>query len=75
MSVDHLTVFRWVQPYAPELDKRGRPLWRMTHESYRVDETYSRINHRQSTSQHQLSTPGSGRPGSPCNEVSNEPSE
>ena len=25
MSVDHTTVFRWVQRYAPELDKRSRP--------------------------------------------------
>jgi IS6 family transposase len=25
VSVDHPTVFRWVQHYAPELDKRCRP--------------------------------------------------
>jgi transposase-like protein len=25
VSVDHTTVFRWVQRYAPELDKRCRP--------------------------------------------------
>jgi hypothetical protein len=33
VSVDHTTVFRWVQHYAPELDKRCRPLLRMTNAS------------------------------------------
>jgi IS6 family transposase len=38
--VDHTTVFRWVQCYAPELDKRCRPQLKATNDSYRVDETY-----------------------------------
>src|SRR5947209_611412 len=25
LTVDHTTIFRWVQRYAPELDKRSRP--------------------------------------------------
>ncbi len=25
LSVDHTTIYRWVQQYAPELDKRCRP--------------------------------------------------
>jgi transposase-like protein len=41
--VDHTTVYRWVQHYAPELDKRCRPLLRSTNDSYRVDETYIRV--------------------------------
>ena len=41
--VDHTTVFRWVQRYAPELDKRCRPQLKTTNDSYRVDETYIRI--------------------------------
>ena len=41
--MDHTTVFRWVQRYAPELDKRCRPHLRLTNDSYRVDETYIRI--------------------------------
>jgi transposase, IS6 family len=41
--VDHATVFRWVQRYAPELDKRCRPYLRATNDSYRVDETYIKI--------------------------------
>jgi transposase, IS6 family len=42
--VDHTTVFRWVQRYAPELDKRCRPSLRATNDSYRVEETYIKIN-------------------------------
>jgi transposase, IS6 family len=43
VSVDHTTIFRWVQRYAPELDKRCRPHLNMTNDSYRMDETYIRI--------------------------------
>jgi len=32
-------VFRWVQCYAPELDKRCRPDLKPTNRRYRVDET------------------------------------
>jgi transposase, IS6 family len=44
VSIDHTTVFRWVQRYAPELDKRCRPQLNSTNDSYRVDETYIKIN-------------------------------
>jgi transposase, IS6 family len=43
VRVDHTTVFRWVQCYAPELDKRCRPQLKVTNDSYRVDETYIKI--------------------------------
>jgi len=43
VSVDHTTVFRWVQRYAPELDRRCRPALRATNDSYRVDETHIQI--------------------------------
>ncbi|PVE20591.1 IS6 family transposase [Microvirga sp. KLBC 81] len=43
VSVDHTTLFRWIQAYAPELDKRIRPHLRMTNGSWRVDETYIRV--------------------------------
>ena len=46
LSVDHTTVFRWVQRYAPELDRRCRPSLRATNDSYRVDETYIKIKKR-----------------------------
>ena len=43
LSVDHTTVFRWVQHYAPELDRRCRPPLKPTNDSYRVNETYIKI--------------------------------
>ena len=46
LHVDHTTVFRWVQRYAPALDKRCRPHLRATNDSYRVDETYIKIKKR-----------------------------
>lgn len=46
VMVDHTTVFRWVQRYAPELDQRCRPQRKATNDSYRVDETYVRIKSR-----------------------------
>src|SRR5215213_11158146 len=43
IQVDHTTLFRWIQAYAPELDKRIRLHLRMTNGSWRVDETYIRV--------------------------------
>jgi transposase-like protein len=43
VQVDHTTLFRWIQAYAPEIDKRIRPHLRMTNGSWRVDETYIRV--------------------------------
>jgi transposase, IS6 family len=43
LSLDHTTIYRWVQAYAPELEKRIRPHLRPTNDSYRVDETYVKI--------------------------------
>src|SRR5215813_14202426 len=43
LSVDHTTIYRWVQAYAPELEKRILPHLRLTNDSYRVDETYVKI--------------------------------
>jgi transposase-like protein len=41
--VDHTTVFRWVQRYSPEVEKRCRPHLKATNDSYRVDETSIKI--------------------------------
>src|SRR5271170_4692510 len=41
--VDHVTVWRWVQRYAPEIQRRLRPRLRPTNDSWRVDETYIRV--------------------------------
>ncbi len=40
LEIDHTTVYRWVQAYAPELDKRCRAHLHPTNDSWRVDETY-----------------------------------
>ena len=49
VPVDHTTIYRWVQKYAPELDKQTRwyrqvPDWQAS--SWRVDETYIRVGGR-----------------------------
>jgi hypothetical protein len=43
LHVDHTTIFRWVQRYAPELEKRCRPHLKVTNDSWRVDETYIKV--------------------------------
>ena len=43
LTVDHTTVYRWVQCYAPELDKRCRSHLKPTNDSWRVDETYIEV--------------------------------
>jgi transposase-like protein len=43
LNVDHTTLFRWVQRYAPEINKRIRPHLKMSGTSYRVDETYIKV--------------------------------
>ena len=43
LHVDHVTIWRWVQRYAPELDRRCRRELRPTNGSWRVDETYLRV--------------------------------
>src|SRR5215469_4873991 len=43
ISVDHVTLWRWVQRYAPELERRLRKGLKATNDSWRVDETYVRV--------------------------------
>ena len=43
VEVDHSTLSRWVQKYAPELDKRCRSHLKPTNDSWRVDETYIKV--------------------------------
>ncbi len=40
LLVDHTTVYRWVQAYAPEIESRCRPHLSQTNDSWRMDETY-----------------------------------
>ncbi len=46
VTVDHSTIWRWVQRYAPELRLRVRPYLKPTNLSWRVDETYVRVKGR-----------------------------
>lgn len=44
VRVDHATIYRWVQTYAPEMEKRLRWQWRRpVSRSWRVDETYIKV--------------------------------
>ncbi len=43
LSVDHTTAWRWVQSYAPEINKRIRPHLKLAGASYRIDETYIKV--------------------------------
>ena len=46
VEISHTTLFRWVQAYAPEIEKRIRPHLRASNGSWRVDETYVRVKGR-----------------------------
>src|ERR671921_1136024 len=46
VEVDHTTIFRWIQAYAPELEKRIRPHLRSSNGSWRGDETYVKVKGR-----------------------------
>ncbi len=43
IDVDHTTIYRWVQRYAPEIEKRVRGYQGQRSDSWRVDETYVRV--------------------------------
>ncbi|GAC1306874.1 MAG: hypothetical protein NVSMB27_45080 [Ktedonobacteraceae bacterium] len=43
LHIDHTTIYRWVQQYAPELDRRCRPHMKTTSDSWKVDETYIKV--------------------------------
>src|SRR5258707_1074823 len=43
VEVDASCIWRWVQAYAPELNKRCRPYLKPVNKSYRIDETYIKV--------------------------------
>jgi transposase, IS6 family len=43
LHADHVTVWRWVQRYGQEIQRRLRPRLRPTNDSWRVDETFIRV--------------------------------
>lgn len=48
VHVDHSTIYRWVQRYAPEIERRLRWVWRASslRRNWRVDETYVKVRGR-----------------------------
>ena len=46
LFVDASCVWRWVQVYGPEIDKRCRPHLKFTNKSYRIDETYIEVKRK-----------------------------
>ena len=46
LAADHTTIWRWVQRYGPELEERLRHHLQPTNKSWRVDETYIRVQGR-----------------------------
>ena len=46
LEADHTTIWRWVQRYGPELELRLRRHLKPTNKSWRVDETYIRVQGR-----------------------------
>jgi transposase-like protein len=43
LRADHVTVWKWVQRYGPEMEQRLRQRLKPTNDSWRVDETYIRV--------------------------------
>jgi IS6 family transposase len=43
LHADHVTVWRWVQRYAPEMERHLRSRLKPSTDSWRVDETYIRV--------------------------------
>jgi transposase, IS6 family len=46
LAADHTTIWRWVQRYGSALEQRLRPHLKPTNKSWRVDETYIRVQGR-----------------------------
>jgi len=42
-DLDHPTIYRWVQEYAPEINKRTKRYLKSTSDSWKLDETYVKI--------------------------------
>src|ERR1039457_6617705 len=58
LEADHTTIWRWVQRYGPELDQRLRRHLKPTNNSWRVDETYIRVQGRWSYLYRAIDPPG-----------------
>jgi transposase-like protein len=43
VKLDARCIWRWMQTYAPELNRRCRPHLKPTNKSYRIDQTYIKV--------------------------------
>jgi len=43
LKLERSTIYRWVQEYAPEINKRTKPYLKITCDSWKCDETYIKI--------------------------------
>src|SRR5258705_12980616 len=57
LPADHTTIWRWVQRYAPELNKRCRRELKPTNGSWRVYETYICQKPTRTSSSHAVNGP------------------
>src|SRR5665647_207316 len=44
LTISHTTILRWVQEYSPIINRRISKYLKPTNDSWRVDETYIKIN-------------------------------
>ena len=44
LSIDHTKIYRWVVTYSAQINQRCRPYLGSTNDSWRVDETYIKVN-------------------------------
>jgi IS6 family transposase len=65
LAVDASCIWRWVQAYAAELNKRAGPHLKATNKGYRVNETYIKVKVQEKYLYIELWTPP-GRPSISC---------
>ncbi|RYI35568.1 MAG: IS6 family transposase [Acetobacteraceae bacterium] len=67
VNITHTTIFRWIQAYTLELERRIRPHLHPSNGSWRVDETYVRVKGRWTYlyRMHPVNTAPPGYPGFP----------
>jgi len=44
LKIAHTTIYRWVMAYAPQINKRCRKHLKTSNDSWKVDETYVKVN-------------------------------
>ena len=54
LKVAHSTICHWVHTYSPEIARRTRRYLKLTNDSWRVDETYIKVNGEAISIFHQL---------------------